>query len=298
MENILERLRRREVIIGDGALGTLLMQRGLKHGDPPEAYNITRPNLLEEIASMYLEAGAEIIATNSFGASPLRLRQFQLEKQTESINQNAVKAVRRAVGNKAYVSGSVGPSGCILKPHGKADPEEVLASYSRQVSALISAGADTICIETMTDVAEATLALQAVRSLSSDIPVMATMTFNKTPRGYFTLMGTSVSESIAALENSGADIVGSNCGQGSGNMLEIAREFCRHSHVPVAIQSNAGFPSATNGNVTYPESPDFMAARAAEMIQAGVQIVGGCCGTTPDHIRAIKKILGRRRAPR
>jgi 5-methyltetrahydrofolate--homocysteine methyltransferase len=293
MEKILERLRRREVIVGDGAVGTLLMHRVLNYCDPPEAYNITRPNLLEEIASMYLEAGAEIITTNSLGASPLRLRQFCLEEQTETINQNAVMAVRRAVGDRAYISASVGPSGCVLKPLGKTDPDEVLASFSRQISALLSASADLICIETMTDIAEATLALQAVRSLNPSIPVMATMTFSKSPRGYYTFMGTSVPEAVTALEKAGADIIGSNCGEGSDNMLAIAREFCRYSHVPVAIQSNAGLPSATNEGVVYPETPEFMAARAAEMVRLGVQVIGGCCGTTPEHIRAIRKAVSR-----
>lgn len=291
MENIRERLRRREVIVGDGALGTLLMQHGLKHGEPPEAYNITRPNVLEEIASMYLEAGSEIITTNSLGASPLRLRRFRLEKETETINRNAVNAVRRAVDDKAYVSASVGPSGCMLKPVGETDPDEVLASFRRQIAALLSAGADMICIETMMDIAEATLALKAVRSLDPSIPVMATMTFSKTPRGYFTLMGASIQKSATALENAGADIIGSNCGEGSEQMLEIAREFCRYSHVPVAIQSNAGLPVATDKGVSYPETPEFMAARAAEMIRLGVQIIGGCCGTTPEHIRALRKLV-------
>jgi 5-methyltetrahydrofolate--homocysteine methyltransferase len=292
MERILERLRRGEVIVGDGALGTLLMQRGLKHGDPPEAYNLTRPNVLEEIARMYLEAGAEIITTNTLGASPLRLQQYRLDKQTEVINQNAVEAVRKAVGDKAYVSASVGPSARMLKPAGKTDPDEVLASFRRQVAALLSAGADMICIETMTDVAEAALALEAVRSLDRTIPVMATLTFSKTLRGYYTLMGTSVQESATALENAGADIIGSNCGEGSEKMLEIAREFCKYSHVPVAIQSNAGLPVATDEGLSYPESPEFMAARAAEMIRLGVQLIGGCCGTTPEHIRAFRKLVG------
>jgi 5-methyltetrahydrofolate--homocysteine methyltransferase len=292
MERILERLRRREVIVGDGALGTLLMQRGLKHGDPPEAYNITRPDVLEEIASLYLEAGAEIVTTNTLGASPLRLQRFCLDKQAEAINRNAVQAVRKAVGDKAYVSASVGPSGHMLKPLGETDPGEVFASFRRQLAALLSAGADIICIETMVDIAEATLALKAARSLDPGIPVMTTMTFRKTPRGYFTLMGTSVQESVTALENAGADIIGSNCGEGSENMLEIAREFCRYSHLPVAIQSNAGLPVPTIEGLSYPETPEFMAARAGEMIRSGVQIIGGCCGTTPEHIRAIRKLVG------
>ena len=291
MENLLLRLRQKEVLVGDGALGTLLMQRGLKHGEPPESFNLTRPEILEEIALMYLEAGAQIVSTNTFGASPLRLEQFGLAEQTEAINRKAVAAVRKAVGDRAYVSASVGPCAHMLPPAGDANPEEVRASFLRQIRALIEEGADMICIETMMDAREATLALEAVRSIAPRIPAMATMTFGRTSQGYFTLMGSSVAEAARALWNAGADIVGSNCGEGSDNMVEIAREFCRCSPVPVAIQSNAGLPEAAETGLLYPETPEYMAKNAAEMVKLGVQIVGGCCGTTPEHIRAIRRML-------
>ncbi len=291
MDNILERLRRGDVIVGDGALGTLLMQRGLPRGEPPEACNLTKPYVLEEIASLYLNAGAEIITTNTLGASPLRLQHFSLDKETEAINRSAVEAVRRAVGNNAYVSASVGPTARMLKPLGNTDPDEVLSAFRRQIGALLAAGADMICIETMIDLTEAALAIKAVRSLDSRIPIMATMTYGKTPRGYFTVMGASVQNAAITLEKAGADIVGSNCGDGMEKMVDIAREFRRHSHLPVAIQGNAGLPVATKTGLIYPETPDFVAGKAVQLLQLGVQIIGGCCGTGPDHIRAIKKVV-------
>jgi 5-methyltetrahydrofolate--homocysteine methyltransferase len=294
MENILNRLQRGEVIVGDGALGTMLMQRGLKHREPPESFNILKPEVLEEMASLYLEAGAEIVSTNTFGASPLRLQQFSMEKDTEILNHCAVEAVRRAVGNKAYVSGSIGPSAKMMKPLGDALPEEILASFKRQSSALLEAGVDLICIETMTDAAEAVLAIQAVRSLSPKIPIMATITFGKIPRGYFTLMGNSIKDSVSMLHTAGADIVGSNCGNGSEAMVEIAREFRKHTSAPVAIQSNAGLPSSCEGKLIYPETPEYFSEKAAELIDLGVQIIGGCCGTTPDHIRAVRRVVDAR----
>jgi 5-methyltetrahydrofolate--homocysteine methyltransferase len=294
MENILKRLQRGDVIVGDGALGTMLMQRGLKHGDPPEAYNLTRPNILEEIASLYLEAGAEIITTNTFGASPLRLRQFALDKETETVNQKAVEAVRRAVQDRAYVSGSVGPSACMLKPFGDTEPDVVFSSFQRQIRALLAAGVDMICIETMTDVAEAKLAIEAVRMLDSSIPVMATMTFGNTPQGFYTLMGSSVKTAAAELEKAGASVVGSNCGDGMDNMVGIAREFRKCARVPVAIQGNAGLPVADGMDLVYPETPEIYAGKARELLTLGVQIIGGCCGTRPEHIQAIRKVLDNR----
>ncbi len=294
MESILERLKRGDVIVGDGALGTTLMQRGLRHGDPPEEFNLTKQDVLEEIASLYLDAGAEIITTNTFGASPLRLQQFSLDNETEAINQKAVEAVRRAVGQKAYISGSVGPSSRMLKPVGDVDPEEVFASYQRQMRALLSAGIDLVCIETMMDVSEAKLAIEAARSIDPRTPVMATMTFGRNPQGFFTLMGSSVKHAAAELEKSGASIVGSNCGDGMENMVEIAREFRNYAHVPIAIQGNAGLPIAEGTHLVYPETPEFVAAKARELMQLGVQIIGGCCGTSPEHIRAIRKIVDSR----
>jgi 5-methyltetrahydrofolate--homocysteine methyltransferase len=291
MENILERLQRGDVIVGDGALGTMLMQRGLKHGDSPEAFNLIKPHILQEIASLYLEAGAEIIATNSFGASPLRLRQFSLEKETEAINRNAVEAVRRAVQDRAYISGSVGPSSRFLKPFGDTEPEEVFSSFQRQIRALLDAGVDLICIETMTDVNEATLAIQATRSIDITIPIMATVTFGKTPQGFFTFMGSSVKKASAELEKSGANIVGSNCGDGMESMVMIAREFRDCANVPVAIQGNAGLPAAEGSILIYPETPEFVAEKVKELLQLGIQIIGGCCGTTPEHIRAIRQVV-------
>lgn len=296
MENILERLRRGDVIVGDGAIGTQLMKRGLKHGDPPESCNLTQPSILEEIAAEYLDAGAEIVTTNTFGASSLRLRQFSMEKDVEEINRSAVKAVRRAVGDKAYVSASVGPTAQMLKPGGDTDPEEVYSSFQGQIRALLDAGADIICVETMMDLAETILAIKATRSLDSKVPVMATMTFGKTPQGFFTLMGSSIESAAAEMEKAGASIVGSNCGNGAEIMVGIAREFRRFSKLPVAIQSNAGLPVASEKGLVYPETPDFVAGKAVELLQLGVQIIGGCCGTGPEHIRAIRMTVDAHRA--
>jgi 5-methyltetrahydrofolate--homocysteine methyltransferase len=290
MEDIRERLKRGDVIVGDGSLGTLLYRYGLKQGEPPESFTLTKPHILEEIASLYLEAGAEIITTNSFGGSSLRLQQFSMDKDADAINRRAAEAVRKAVGRRAYVSASIGPT-ARLKPLGDADPDEVYASFRNQIHALLAGSADIVCVETMTDLDEAILAVKAARSLDPRTPIMATMTFNKTPRGFFTIMGVSIARAAEALQDAGASIIGSNCGNGSENMVEIAREFVQHSRLPVAIQSNAGLPVAGESGLSYPETPDFLARKADEMLKLGVQIIGGCCGTGPDHIRAIRETV-------
>ena len=291
MKPLLERLQAGDTLVGDGAWGTMLMARGLRPGDPPEGLNLKQPEVLEAIAAEYVEAGADLITTNTFGGSPARLRQFGLDGNTEAINRAAVEAVRRAVQGRAYVSASVGPCGHVLKPYGDADPAEIQSGFERQIRALADAGADLVCIETMTDLAEAILAVRAVRVAAPHLPVIATMTFDRTRRGFFTVMGTNVPQAAKGLADEGADILGSNCGNGSETMVEIAREFRAATSLPLAIQPNAGLPEPRDGALVYPESPGFMAEQARHLLEAGVAIIGGCCGTTPDHIRALRALL-------
>lgn len=291
MKDIRERLRRGDVIVGDGAWGTLLMQHGLKLGEPPEAWNLSRHEILEEIAVRYVNAGSEIITTNTFGASPLNLQLHSLDGRAEEINRAAVEAARRGAAGRAYISASVGPTGKLLKPYGDTEPEQISSSFERQIQALVGAGVDMICVETMTDLAEATLAVKAARRLKSTIPVMATMTFDEGARGFFTVMGVSVEAAAEGLEAAGADVVGSNCGNGIEAMIGIARAFKRHSRLPIAIQSNAGLPVIRDGLTIYPETPDFMASKATELLALGVQIIGGCCGTGPEHIEALRRVV-------
>ncbi len=291
MKNLLERLADHEILLADGAMGTMLFERGLQPGDCPERINLKKPEILEEIARLYHNAGADIIQTNTFGGSPLKLAQYSLDNKTEEINIAAVQAVRRAVGKRAYISGSCGPCGKLLKPYGDTDPVDVLEGFARQMKALIGGGVDMICIETMTDLAEAKLAIKAARSISSSIPVAATMTFDSTPRGFFTIMGTTIERAAVELIEAGADIIGSNCGNGIENMIKIASEFKKHTNHPLLIQSNAGLPELHGDRPVYPETPEFMAEKSRELLEIGVNIIGGCCGTTPDHIAAMRKVI-------
>jgi len=291
MEAITSRIGRGQVLLADGAIGSLLMARGLPRGAAPESFNLSHPEILEEIASRYLEAGAEIIQTNTFGASPLKLANYGLADQAAAINEKAVRAVRRVVGDRAYVSASCGPCGKILQPYGDTEAEKMSESFETQMRALINAGADIICVETMSDISEAKLAIQAARSVSPSIPVMATMTFEATARGFFTIMGVTIEKACRELEKAGADLIGSNCGNGSLQMVAIAKEFRKFTKLPLLIQANAGVPELKAGEVHYPETPEYMAAMSRELIRAGVAVIGGCCGTTQEHIRAMRKVV-------
>jgi 5-methyltetrahydrofolate--homocysteine methyltransferase len=291
MNQILARLQAGERLLFDGGLGTMLIARGLKPSVCPESIVLTDPEWLVEIAGAYADAGADFVTTNTFGGSPMKLALYGIEGSMEPINRLAVERVRAAIGRRAWIAGSVGPSGRILKPYGDADPAAVLDGYRRQIEVLVAAGADVIAIETMMDPAEARLAITAARAVSDDIPVFATMTFDATPRGYRTVMGTTVEGAARELAEAGADVVGSNCGSGIESMIGVAREFRGQTTLPILIQPNAGLPERDGTSIVYRETPEFMAAKARELLDIGVAIVGGCCGTTPDHIRALRATL-------
>ncbi len=290
----MERLKRGDRIVADGAMGTMLFQRGLQPGECPESVNLNDPGILEEVARLYANAGAEIVQTNTFGASPAKLSEYGLSDRTEEINAVAVEAVRKGVGNRAYVSASCGPSSRILKPYGDTDPGELSTGFERQLTALIGAGVDLVCVETMTDLNEALIAVEAAKKVSPGTPVAATMTFDETPRGFFTIMGVGVGEAASGLERAGADVIGSNCGNGIERMIDIAREFRKHSPLPLLIQANAGQPDMIDNQLVYPETPEFFAEKSLELVDIGVSIIGGCCGTTPSHIREIRRLIDSR----
>ncbi|MBC8367865.1 homocysteine S-methyltransferase family protein [bacterium] len=292
-----ERLEQGDILVADGAMGSLLLARGLTTGDPPEEWNLTRPEVLREIANLYLDAGADLIQSNSFGRSPLKLADFGLDDQCELINRRAVEIVADVVGDRAYVSGSMGPCGKILEPYGDLRAEDVHEGFLLQAKALASGGADLICIETMTDLAEAQIAIRAAKEAAPELPILATMTFDPTPRGYYTIMGQNIETAAEALAEVGADVIGSNCGNGAEGMLAIAREFRRVSDLPLLFQANAGLPEIKDGKVVYWESPEFMAEIATSMVRAGAQIIGGCCGTTPEHIIAFRRAVNALAAP-
>jgi 5-methyltetrahydrofolate--homocysteine methyltransferase len=267
------------------------MASGLAPGEPPEVMVLRAPDAVRAVAAAYVEAGADVVHTDTFGASPLKLAEAGLGDRCGPINRAAVEAARAAADGRALVSLSVGPSGRILEPYGNTAEDEVLASFRLQLEAALDAGPDLVTVETMIDPREAVLAVRAARALAPDLPVVATMTFDPTPVGFRTVMGTSVEAAARALVDAGADVVGSNCGNGVEAMVGVARAFRDATDAPLMIQSNAGKPELRGGAVHYPETPEDFAHFTPELLAAGVSVVGGCCGTGPDHVRAIKAAI-------
>jgi len=287
-----ERIAAGPPLLADGAMGTMLLDRGLVPGAAPESMTLDHPDVLQAVAQSYLDAGADILETNTFGGSPLKLEREHLGEAVARCNRDAVRIVRETAAGRAYVAGSVGPCGRLLEPYGDTAPAVVLASFRTQIEHLVAAGVDCLFIETMVDVEEAVLALTAAREVDANVSIAAMMTFDPTPRGFYTIMGTTIAGAARRLEDAGADLVGSNCGNGIEQMTAIAREFLEHTTLPVIIQANAGLPETRDGAVVYPEPPEPYASSARALRDAGVRIVGGCCGTTPAHIRALRTMLG------
>ena len=290
--SILDKLDNKQILLSDGAWGTFLQATGLKPGECPELWNITHKNEVLKIAQSYIEAGSDIIETNSFGGSIFKLSQYGLGNRVFELNKAAAAISREAAGNNAHVAGSVGPTGKMLIM-GDVTEEELYNGFKEQCIALEAGGADIIIIETMSALDEASAAIKAARENTGCV-VIATMTFDgDTNNGYHTMMGVTPSEMVVSLKEAGAHIIGSNCGNGIENMIGIVEEIRKaDKDIPVMIQANAGVPELVDGKTVFRESPEMMASFVPALIEAGVNIIGGCCGTTPEHIRAMgSKIL-------
>lgn len=279
------------VLVSDGAWGTFLHQKGLKADECPELWNLSRPEDVLEIAASYVEAGADMILTNSFGASPLKLEGYGLEKQTFELNKSAAEISRRAAGERVLVLGSMGPTGKMVMM-GEVAPQEVYKGYMEQARGLADGGADGIVIETMSDPEEARLAIEAARE-TTDLDIACTFTFSKNQDGvYRTMMGTDLGAYLDMAKSAGAAIIGANCGNGTAGMIEIVRELrSLDPDIPVLVHANAGLPIYRDGKTVFPESAEEMASQIRELVAAGASIVGGCCGTTPEHIRQIVRVI-------
>jgi len=291
MRSIIDELKTGKVLASDGAWGTMLHRFGLQPGECPELWCETHPDVVKQIAESYVEAGADIIETNSFGGNSIRLKEFGLENRASELNEKAAQISRKAAGDDVFVFGSVGPTGKMLLM-GEITEEEMYKSFREQVIALERGGADAICVETMLDLTEARLAVRAARE-NTRLPVACTMTFQKSATGeFYTVMGVSPEQMIDGMHREGASIIGSNCGNGIQIMVEIAAVLrSLDPQIPLMIQSNAGLPENRDGKTIYPETVDFMSSHIPALIEAGVNIIGGCCGTTPEYIKNFVQII-------
>jgi 5-methyltetrahydrofolate--homocysteine methyltransferase len=284
-----------EVLLADGAWGTEFFKRGLMQGSPPDEWNLTQPEMVREVTREYRDAGADVILTNTFGANRLRLEPHGLAGRVEEINRAAVALARSVTESAAVVAGDIGPSARFLAL-GEVTVEELTEIYAEQAEALRGAGVDWIVVESMTDVEEMAIAVRA--AVATKLPVVASMTYNRTPRGYRTMMGNTPEACVKRAEEAGASIVGANCGSGIEDYVPLAPLLRKATTLPVWIKANAGVPQIVNAKVVYPLSAAEFASYVPALVAEGIDVIGGCCGTDHGFIREVGRTIGPRRRAR
>jgi len=284
MHATLEELLSHGPVVTDGAWGTQLQSRGLPVGACPDAWNLSHPEAVEDVARAYVEAGSRIILTNTFGANRFILARHDLADRIAEINAAGVEISRRAAGIRAKVFASMGPSGLMLMM-GEVGADDLRAAFAEQARAMAGAGADGIVVETMTDPAEARLAVAAAKE--TGLPVVACMTFDSGAKLDRTMMGTTPEQAAEQLLEAGADVIGSNCGQGVAGFVEICRRLHAASGRAVWVKANAGLPEMRDGKTRYAQTAEQFAGYVPQLLAAGAGFIGGCCGTSPEFIRAV-----------
>ena len=289
--SLLEAIRQRP-LVGDGAMGTQLMLAGLEQGNCGEEWNLTHPERVLAIQQRYAEAGSDCILTNTFGGSRIMLNRHSNGDKVEAVNRASVEIARCAFsGRDGYVIGDIGPFGGLLEPYGDFSEAGVRAAFGEQAKALVDAGVDAIIIETQTSLEELRLGLNAAREAGAPC-IIGSMAYDVTLDGstFRTMMGVDPEHAAEFMEEHGADIVALNCGTGMD--MERARQavlrYRAVTHLPIMVQPNAGQPKLVNMKVTYDETPQQMVTGVVPLLEAGADIIGACCGSTPDHIRAFR----------
>lgn len=295
--NLLDELNKRPLLC-DGGMGTQLIAAGMQLGESAEAWNVNRTDAVRGIHERYRAAGCELITSNTFGGTAAALARHGLGEQVRALNEAGAKLAAEAAGEGAFVLGDIGPFGGFLEPLGETRPDELRAMFKEQAQALLAGGADVIVVETMSDPNEMACGIQAAKEAGAErdgVTVIATYAFERAQDGTFrTMMGVTVEAALKAAIEAGADVVGSNCGTSLDldDYVDLARELVAAAgDVPVIIQPNAGSPIREGENIRYPATPEDMAKVVPRLLEIGVRIVGGCCGTTPDHLREMKKAL-------
>jgi 5-methyltetrahydrofolate--homocysteine methyltransferase len=289
-ETILDLVKER-VILLDGGMGTELIKNGFPQGECPESWNVKKPEIVKKIHMSYFDAGSDVVLTNSFGGSKIKLGSHGLEDKCHELNYAAARLAAEVKPEEKFVAGSMGPTGKFLKPHGEYTEEEFEEAYAVQAKALTDGGVDFLLIETQYDLKEALCALRGARK-SSALPVFVTMTFNRNPKGFFTIMGNSVSQCVETLESQKVPAIGTNCTLNSADMVDLLKIMREATPLPLIAQANAGQPSlSSDGKVTYSQNVEDYVQYIPQMIENGVNIIGGCCGTDPGYIKRISETI-------
>jgi len=287
---ILELVRKRNILL-DGGFGTELIQRGFPQGACPESWNVERPEVVKEIHKNYFDAGSDAVLTNSFGGSAIKLASHGLDKRCYELNRAAATIANEVKPAGGFVGGSMGPTGKFLKPQGEFTEPEFEEAFAEQARGLADGKVDFLLIETQYDLREALCALRAARRVTA-IPVFVTMTYNRVPRGFFTLMGNSTAQCLEALEKEGVPAAGANCTLDSSDMADLVRVMREKTRLPLIAQANAGKPSLSGeGEVSYSQGLENYLQHIPRIIENGANIIGGCCGTNPDYIRRMAGLV-------
>jgi len=287
---IYDLIKKRTVLL-DGGLGTELMKYGFPQGTCPESWNVENPEVVKQIHRTYYEAGSDAVLTNSFGGNKIKMSAYGLEKKCYELNLASAKIANEVKPKGRFLGGSMGPTGKFLKPQGEYAESEFEDAFAEQARGLSDGKVDFLLIETQYDLKEALCALRGARKVSP-LPVFVTMTFNRTPRGFFTLMGNSVSQCLKELESQKVPVVGSNCTLNSEDMTELVGIMRELTALPIIAQANAGKPSlSSEGEVTYSQGLENYVRFIPQMIKNGANLIGGCCGTNPDYIRRMVEII-------
>ncbi|MBC2703976.1 homocysteine S-methyltransferase family protein [Desulfobacula sp.] len=288
--DILEKVRK-EGLVFDGAMGSILIGKGITGGEASELWNLKHPDIIMEIHRAYYDAGSDVACANTYGASAIKLKKMGVTQSVEEVNRTGVKIARKACGKGQYVAGELGSLGDMLHPMGPVSFNEAVDCFAHQAGFLEDEGVDVFLIETIFDINIALAAIKAIQSVSEK-PVFCSLTFKKMKKGFFTIFGNTPKDSMKSLVDAGASVVGANCSMGSKTMIDLAGEIKKEIDIPVIIMPNAGMPETTKDNaVFYPEDETFFANNIKKIKGLGVEVVGGCCGTTPEYIKKIKEII-------